>query len=310
MIRVIAILVVAIPFLGQGPPESLELIERAIEKSELRTAEVAPFRLTAEIQAKGADSKLQKGMYELLWVSPERWREDITVSGVKETRIGGAGKVWQFPTSAPAAAGIRIQARKLAFREKLGVGAGDSIGAPKERKVEGTRLLCLKRKLNFEIEYCFDPASGLLDRTKSGATWLEYKDYKPAGTKVFPRSLVEGEVQVARVLAIETNVLPDAALFEPPAGIVPEPGCQYPKFPKVVEMEGPGDQGGVFGPRAMVAVAGLVKVDGSIEDVRIIHSSGPDADSSALRAVRHWKFQPAMCGVTPVPYKIAIELSF
>ncbi len=306
----IAILVVAIQSASQGPPESLALLQRALEKSELRVGEAAPFRLIAEIQTRAADSKPQTGKYELVWISPERWREDIIVSGVKETRIGGPGKVWRFPGRSPETEGISMRARELAFREKLEAGAGDKISSPKERRVEGARLLCLKVKRAFEIEYCFDSTSGLLVRSKSGPRWVEFLDYKPAGNKLFPQRVVEGGREVVRILAIETNIQPDASLFDLPPGVAAEPGCQYPKFPKVVKMVDPEMPTGLRGGTAMAVVAGWVTVDGSIEDVRILRSGGPGADSAALKAVRQWKFQPATCDSTPVRYKIAIEIAF
>lgn len=311
--RCVLILVFAVQSAGQGPPRSLALMQQAIEKSELRVGEVAPFRLTAEIQTKAADSKPQSGKYELVWVSPERWREDITVSGVKETRIGGAGKIWQFPSRSPEVQGIRNRMRDLAFREELGVAADDRISGSRERDVKGARVVCVKAKRQnvIETEYCFDANAGLLLRSKGrGSGWLEYLDYKQVESRSFPQRLLESGKEVARILALETKIQPDGRIFDPPAGVAAEPGCQYPRFPMGLKMEDPEYPMELRRSTAKTVLAGLVTTKGSIEDVRVVSSGGPGADSSALRAVRHWKFQPATCNGTPVAYPVNVEVDF
>lgn len=310
----VAALVMGTQSSGQGSPEPLALLQRGIEKSELRVAETAPFRLRAEIHIKSGDSKPMTGTYELVWVSPSSWREDIKVAGATETRIGGMGKVWQFPSHSFEAQRIRNRARDLAFREALSVESKDQISPPSSRQIAGSEVACVKvkRQKFADQEFCFNLVSGVLRRSKAGSGWREYVDYKPAGSRLFPQRLTEGGTDVVRILDVEVNIQSDPRVFEPPAGTTPVSGCQYPRVPSALKSDDPEypfplAQPGVTGK---TVVSGIVNTAGTLEDLRVISSGGSAADSSVLRTLPHWKFRPADCNGTPVSHMIEVEVNF
>ena len=301
-----------ISWCGDRSAESVTVIQRAVERSELRIPELAPFKLRAEIQAEDLNSKPLTGVYELTWASPTRWREEIRLAGYTETRIGGKAKVWQFPTRSFEAQRIRNVARKFAVREELSFVSAESISEPKKREVEGKQVLCVKVKSRdtLDQEYCFDPASGVLLRSRSGHEWFEYLEYQRAGAQSFPFRLVKGGKDVVRVLELRTNIQPEPGLSEPPPGITAAPGCEYPKVPKGLKLEDPPYPRGLRGTSAQVTIFGLVGADGAFRELQVIRSGGPEADSATLTALSKWTFRPAVCDDMPVPFTIEVVMHF
>ena len=53
-----------------------------------------------------------------------------------------------------------------------------------------------------------------------------------------------------------------------------------------------------------------VEPDGSTSHVRVLRSVGKDLDEKAIKAVKAWKFKPAMLHGKPVTVQIAIQVSF
>jgi protein TonB len=64
--------------------------------------------------------------------------------------------------------------------------------------------------------------------------------------------------------------------------------------------------------QGVVGLEAVVLADGSVGEVKIVRSLDPifGLDQSAIRAVRAWKFVPAMRNGRPVPIIVSIELSF
>jgi TonB family protein len=308
-----AVLAIAqISWCGDQSAESVALIQHAVEGSELRTPELAPFKLRVEIQTEDLNSKPIAGTYELTWVSPTRWREEIKVGEYTETRIGGAGKIWQFPSPSSEARRIRSVAQRLSVRQELSLDSADAVRKPKKREVNGKHLLCatVKSPDMVDQEYCFDTASGVLLRSRSGSDWLEYLEYQRVGTRSFPFHLVKRGKAVVRVVDLRTNIHPDPGLFEPAPGITAVPGCESPKTPRALKADDPQFPQSLRGNPTQVIVSGVVAPDGVLKDLRIIQSGGPEADSATLNALSKWKFRPAACDGVPVPSTIEVTMHF
>ena len=59
-----------------------------------------------------------------------------------------------------------------------------------------------------------------------------------------------------------------------------------------------------------VALALAFNEHGTIEAVKVVHSSDSRLESTAIDAVRQWVFTPAMRGGKPVPVQMNVEISF
>lgn len=59
-----------------------------------------------------------------------------------------------------------------------------------------------------------------------------------------------------------------------------------------------------------VVLEAIVRKDGSVEIVRVVRSLGLGLDESAMKALREWKFRPAMRQGVPVDVAMNIEVNF
>src|SRR5258708_3060484 len=71
--------------------QNMELIEHAEEKSKILT--VASFEMKADVRIDKQGNPVD-GTYVLLWNGPEQWREEISLPGYSEIRVGGKGVVF------------------------------------------------------------------------------------------------------------------------------------------------------------------------------------------------------------------------
>ncbi len=58
-----------------------------------------------------------------------------------------------------------------------------------------------------------------------------------------------------------------------------------------------------------VRVSFIVGSDGYVHSAFIIDSGGPDEDQMVLRAVRFWRYRPALCNGVPTDYEALIRFS-
>jgi TonB family protein len=59
-----------------------------------------------------------------------------------------------------------------------------------------------------------------------------------------------------------------------------------------------------------VTVSGVVEIDGTVGDVKVLTPLHPDLDKDAVRAARDSRFVPGMKDGKPVPVRITLELTF
>jgi len=62
--------------------------------------------------------------------------------------------------------------------------------------------------------------------------------------------------------------------------------------------------------QGVCALSVIVGTDGRTSDVKVLTSLGMGLDEEAIKAVKRWKFKPAMQDGKPVPVQIAVEVSF
>ena len=85
-------------------------------------------------------------------------------------------------------------------------------------------------------------------------------------------------------------------------------------FPRVVRQVAPGYpieamRAGVHG---VVKLEAIVGADGSVQDVRVVHSLDRihGLDAEAVKAARAWRFEAGLKDGTPVPVALTIEMTF
>src|SRR4051794_26670555 len=101
---------------ASGNPQPLALLQHAAEICNLRSADVGPFRLRARVRVQGADP-VDAG-YLLIWATPDRWREEISVGNDLAIRVGAKATI-SIKGDTEQTQAIRSQLRSLDFEAVL-----------------------------------------------------------------------------------------------------------------------------------------------------------------------------------------------
>jgi TonB family protein len=164
---------------------------------------------------------------------------------------------------------------------------------------------------------CVDPNQNLSTiEFKFPRIVYEYSDYRPAGKKFIPYRIVakrEGTTLLEASLdKVASDADSDLHLPEPPDGAIKRSGCQAPTPPTLEHSEFPTFPSRALPPqregRLMLYV--LIATDGSVRNAVVTQTAGKALDSSALDAVRHWRYKPAKCGDNAVEFETEVSLNF
>jgi len=60
---------------------------------------------------------------------------------------------------------------------------------------------------------------------------------------------------------------------------------------------------------AYACLEGVVQVDGTVTDLKVLKTSGTAMTSEALAAVREWRYSPATRNGVPIPYTLSIVMT-
>ena len=149
---------------------------------------------------------------------------------------------------------------------------------------------------------------------------FEYGDYASLGPAEFPqtvRFVVERVVQVDATLNFTRLANTDDALFAPPANsaVSDLPSCGDkkqsipPYIDKKVQPSYP-ENARLARHQGTVWLYALVRNDGSIESLKLLSSSWPELEKSAMEAVQQWKYTPYLhCGQA-VEYETIISVNY
>ena len=309
----IVVLAIASACSATDNSEQVALVQHAAEISNLRSTDVGPFRLHARVRI--FDEPPTDADYSLIWVAPERWREEISAGGNHTIRIGGKNTVSIKDNSAQTQA-IHLRLRSLDVAALLYVKPSETLGGVKNRDQNGMRLRCLSRTAKHvaKTELCFDAATGVLVREEFPDRTAEFSNYSDFRGKLIPRLLrtfqgkeLHGEIEVQE-LTHDPN--PDPVLFEIDQQYKTRPGCEYPVVPTPIKLPDPGypEQFRTRNPQ-IVKLSATVNEAGGVQDIEVTRSAGA-LDVYAIRALEKWKFLPATCGSVAVPFQFYTDVNF
>lgn len=291
-------------------PHLDESIQRAKETTRI-SAQNTGFRITARLKLQNLQSGDVEGTYSKLWAPEQRYREELKIGGYVETKIADGGKRWTSRNAGYPP--LRIQQLATALQTIEG-----SFQTPtnqfefrqRDRKIHGRKAECFEyegKGLLEQAEFCFDPETGGLVRFVQGYLKVEYSDYQPLGSKLYPRkmrafhgdfSAFEMDVTEAMAAAITTNdfVLPTGSKEEPPA-CQEEVSTKHLPLIKKVQPSYP-EQSRQAREQGIVAIAVIIDKAGVPQNLQVVGSAGPRLDQAAVEAVSQWRYQPILaCGV-------------
>lgn len=296
--------------------QSLALLQRSDEISNIRTADSAPFRLRAKVTV--AEWKLIEAGYQLVWVSNEQWREEITIGDQHAIRIGGQGVV-SIEGDNEEAQAVRRRMLYLYFTDDARLRPDETLSAPKSKLQDGLNLTCmtLKGKHTLEQSICLDSASGTFvsdEPVSVTPTSVHYAKYSDFRGKLFPREIKEirGVMEDAtiQVESLEYEQHPDPQQFEAGATYKTMSGCEFPHYPVLIKSHKPMEKRNYNAHTHQdIRISYTIDEKGYVQNVTVENATG-SPKAYAEDYVKMLEFEPATCGNTPVPFETYMRFTF
>ncbi len=316
---IFSLLLLTVTASGKEKPEvqARPLLKAAAERSLLNADSKSPFSLTASFTVYGLSAKRFDGKYEWLVNSEGGWVKRLSFADYTDLQIG-RGSTVQIKRSVqfqPIQAAIVQNAfSDYMYLDKAGVTI-ERFFTTSENHVKLRCAELLNGKYSRTI--CVDPDQNLKTSAfKFSRISYEYSDYRPAGRKFVPYKITARrgsntllDVNVERI-ALDSEV--DAPLPDPPEGAIQRSGCLAPTLPILKRSEFPGFPMNipVANREGQVIFYVLIGSDGRVRNPVVIQTGGESWDSAALDALRHWQYEPAKCGETPVEFETEVPVNF
>jgi TonB family protein len=292
--------------------EAEQLLQDAITKNNIR--ELPSFEMKASLKLDNYGHPVE-GSYLLLWNGPDQWREEINVPGYSEIKVAGKDVVSVKRTTQYLPWQISLLHGLLDYGHGLKLRQDEKVKEIRIQEVRGIEASCVEIAHKFAPrQVCIDPSNGTLVRE------LPFVDrnFIPVGTKMFPFSLSnidhEKTLAAATVSELKTPAEFSASAFDPPAGAVSMPKCEadkvhsgrlvarvnpvYPAAQRYAHVEG------------IVKLYAVIGTDGMLHNLEVVSRVDPALDSSALEAVRQWRYEPYICNGTPVEVESVVQVNF
>lgn len=309
-----------------GDPGALAAFHDAAVNTDLREPGGQPFELLSDIKLDIRGQWLN-GTYLLLWDSPDLWREEVILPGYQRVKVQDQSGLWLHRSLNYEVPSVKDLDDALDFSDSLLRDVQFKPGKLKVKNVSGALLDCSRVKLDDGIDdedFCFDLQQSLLKIVlfPSGATAapnitsIEYSDFEPFGTKLYPhtvRILSASETFLTfSVQRLALLVRPPASDFAVPAGAMFMAACASAEKVKLIKQalpQYPPDEKSNRRSAHLVLYV-LIAPDGSVRNAKVIFPGAADFNSSALAAVRQWRYQPVSCGGTPASVEKYVPVYF
>jgi TonB family protein len=315
---------------AQAKSDYAALLQKAADLEDLRSPGNPSFQLEANLLFTDIAGKKFPGTYNLLWSSPDEWREEIHLGPYTRIRVGGPRRYWQQRSIDFELPHVFELSDMLDFASLLRLEAQSPNGKRKSRNDRGEESNCVEfqvRKHFPDSEICIDSSSGLLKSEKTGSggaetlpamTSREYSDFTKFGGKVFPKSIrgMAGKNPLIEFSVTHLGLLdhPDAASFAPPPGAQPWATCESPagNTNELIQQPMPiypeaSKRNHVQGNVVIYAVIGE---DGATLNLKLIEAPDKDLASSALTAVSKWRYTPKVCNGIPIALEDFIRVVY
>jgi hypothetical protein len=300
--------IVMAPLTGHDSDAARNLLLQA-QLADARSAGGETFRVNATFAMYNDDKQIGTGTYQLVWTSPNKWREKVSTTDFSQLRIKDGDGMWEIRQPAYQSLRVWQLMQALAFSTRLSLWKDESVGGIKARKKIGVVERCVEVKLSGAKirDLCFNDVSELLSEhyIPSDRTY-EFTNYTKVGAKTFP-----GEIKIydGKKLAtefslteIEPNPPVDSSAFVRPPDAKWRNWCANPEpaIPLPILVNHPPQEW-------HVTLFGTIGTDGRWHDLHILESGGTKADASVLDELKDVRFKPATCDGAPVTAETAFR---
>jgi hypothetical protein len=324
------IIAMSVPGLGAAKKQAddqevRQLLEKVLSLSDIRAADSPPFRIQARVESAALQSGRagSVGTWMLTWQSPTQWREEVGFPGFRQVRVASGGKIWTYRSTPYEPLRVYQLSQVMDFRALWILRTGQVVTALREKKHNGISVQCVE--VRGEVgpwrDLCSDSMTALPawvepgSRTALTLPSAEYSDYKSWGKEQFPRSIRAYE-HAHLILAVRLDVEPvsaaDQSQFAPPPQATEWDWCDNAEPSQPISTVPPHyPDAERFGHReGLVSVYAIIHTDGTLGDLAVVRSAGPDFDGATLASVRQWHLRPAMCGSKPIVTETVIDVAY
>jgi TonB family protein len=299
----------ASPVLAKVDPAVQHALTAAEQRTDLLHDQPGPFQLDADFIA--SSPAPLNGHLTLKWMAPDHWLRKIVAGSFAMTEIRDGDRT--FTTRSLAFTPDRIA--DLIFLFDFGSGQTLTVQRDKIRIENGTAADCLQvqrqESKDNSFEVCLSSAthdivSEQLFSSPDQKIDEQFADYFDFGSHRFPRRLQltrNGKVVVTANVNGLSPAAYDASLLAPPEGAIERRTCAGMTRPEPISALG---RGIPVGTNALVSLT--IGTDGSVQNVVVARGPSATLDPATLKALRSWKFRPAMCGNQPVTIDVVIGL--
>lgn len=316
IVQFIAVALLCAAAVAQEKPDNKQLALSLVQRAAAQTNFTdTPIALHAKVTIAGLKGK-PTGTYDVVRLSPERVREELTFGTYREVRVIRGNQLFVQRNSAaqPLPANYAVQA--LGGVMVRPVQPQEEISQISHQKREGVASTCISLKSGRTGRTtCFSDADGTLIERASVNFRSTYSDYKPYKNKRIPGLIrtYEGKSLIAELIVtgIEEPAAEPSA-FEPSASARSFGYCEDETHSRLEHQERP-----QYPPSARakfqqgtVGVYAVIGADGNLHDVAVVQSAGPELDNATLYALAGWRYRPAMCGGAPIETETVITVNY
>jgi hypothetical protein len=282
------------------------LLASAAERVHIRSRENGAFQLRGRFVMAPTLKAKEEGTYSLFWVSPEKWREEITIGNVHRVRVGETHHIWQTQQVAIELGVVHAVARMLDLHARLLTARSGEIRSVSSQRKEGRELKCVRTHFasRAETDICVDAESGLpvTEKIEAGerSHAYEYSDFARVEKKWFPRQV---KLMVGRTTLLEfeldkadATAPSDESLFHQPAGSESWVNCEGAEPVQPAHLPAEKQKGPPSAQFGMAAVYGVIDVDGRVRNLQSLYTLSNRLADAYLRYLSEVRYEPATCG--------------
>jgi TonB family protein len=309
------------------PTESAALMERALQRQDVRAAGGPAFEMQASVNIKERRGTYP-GRYQLIWESEHRWREELVLQGFERLRIGTEEGYQQVRNLDYQLRPVFDLDQGMQIAKLLHTEDRERLGKIRERKINGSKLSCVEvknEKGNFARELCFEGATGNLvhaelpgnsSPSSTERTSIDYRGFQESAEKHFP---MEIRVQKGSEYTVSVTVSGFSALHGlDEAMLVPSghgdswgdcAGLRSLELENRVQPQYPSSARRAY-KQGVVTIYAAVEADGALSYAKVIESAGSELDEAALSAVKQWRYHAPTCNGKRVRTEIPVTVIF
>ncbi len=313
--------ILASSLLSAGPPQQdpLGVVDATLASTGSLRDLGRPFRFVARVETLDETGQSRQGVYSLIGTAADRWREELLIPGRESLRVAIGDTLWirrSRDFEQPAVLLFR-EAVDPSRRVDAARGQVTAAGVHKRRigRIAG-RCFVATHGSDVAEEFCVDPSTGALIEARRGPWRVRYSDHVRHGDRFFPRSIRifrSGRLRLdAWVVELDVDPAVPTYLFEPPAGADAWPWCADRLPPRMISKSRLESGSATVGRSELMIYSAyaLISPEGHVDRVRLFTPAAEELQPAIVEALRVYRFQPATCGQTAVPFEMALDAKF